>query len=118
MIQTLTRFEWVQQPEPGVRMKFRKDGTGYYEREGAAGTRFTHDNLLYRLEEKTLHLKFAHARQWMQIGIEMAEGSANEQERLGRMTLTLAHDPYVALFEERLTQALVLLSDSGAALLG
>lgn len=108
----LIRFEWVEQPGPGVRMKLRRDGTGFYEREGE---RFVRDNLLYEVEETGLRLKFAHAREWTRVGARLAPGSG--KDRFGAWSLVLDRDPYVAVFEERTTGALALVSDVGAALL-
>ncbi len=114
--ETLTRYEWVDPAGPGVRLKFRKDGTGYYEREGAPGTRLLRDNFLFRLEGGTLHLKFAHAREWTTVGVELKEGTAAADSRLGRFTLALLHDPYAQAIEDRPSTTVSLVSDSGAAL--
>ena len=116
--ETLWKTEWIERPVAGVRMKFRRDGTGFYEREGAPGTRLTRDNLLFRLEGNVLHLKFAHARLWTEVGVTHSQGDALPGERFGEKQLTLDHDPYARVFEERKTPPLVLFSDSGAALLG
>ncbi len=117
-IATLLQFEWAQQPEPGVRMKFRRDGTGYYEREGGPGARLIHENLLHRLENGVLHLKFAHARSWTEVSATLQNGGGSPGDRLGLWELTLAQDAYALIFEERATPPLVLLSDRGAALAG
>lgn len=114
----LWKTEWIELPGPGVRMKFRRDTTGFYEREGVPGTRLVRDNILYRLEGNMLQLKFAHARLWMEVGIALAGGDATADARVGARQITLDFDPYAWLFEERKTSALVLHSDSGAALLG
>lgn len=115
---SLTQAEWVEHPGPGVRFKFRRDGSGFYEREGASAADFKRDNLLWKIDGDQLHLKFAHAREWTTVGAHLAPGDAPAASRLGRWTLVLANDPYAALFEERATPALTLISDSGAALAG
>jgi hypothetical protein len=114
--ETLVRYEWVEPTGSGVRFKFRREGTGFYEREGAPGTRLIRDNFLYKLEDSTLHLKFAHARQWTTVGVELSEGAAAAESRLGRFALALRHDPYARAIEDRPSAALSLVSDSGAAL--
>jgi hypothetical protein len=114
----LWKTEWIELPKPGVRMKFRRDSTGFYEREGAISTQLTRDNYLYRLEGTVLHLKFSHAREWLQVGIKLEEGHALPGERFAERQITLDHDPYAWHFEERKTPPLRLASDAGAALLG
>jgi hypothetical protein len=117
-VASLAQCEWVEPSGSGVRLKFRKDGTGYYEREGGPGARLVQDNLLFKTEEDTLHLKFAHARSWTAVAAELQEGSAPEGSRIGHWKLTLQHDPYVKVFDEKQSGALELVSDTGAALLG
>jgi len=114
----VTQYEWIEQPGLGVRLKFRKDTTGFYEREGAPGTRPVRDNFLYRVEGDRLALKFAHAREWTDVGVTFRAGPASAEARVGRWLLILEHDPYARLFEERESGPVNLVSDSGAALAG
>lgn len=120
-VSTLTRAEWLSAPEgtePGddgaIRLVFRRDSTGYYERENGPGKRFVRENLLFRVEGRVLHLKFARARGWTEVeaSFEMTDGAS--ERFIGR--LVLARDPYAWLMEERATDALVLTGDRGAAL--
>jgi hypothetical protein len=118
MLPLLTQFDWTQLPGPGVRMKFRKDLSGFYEREGAPGSRLVRDTLLFKVEGDTLHLKFAHAREWTEVGMMIREGAPSADGRFSKHVLMLAHDPYVTVQDEPATGPLTLQSDSGAALLG
>lgn len=112
----LIRNEWTD-ASLDVRMKFRQDQTGYYERELAADRPFVHENFLWQIEgEGTLRLKFAHARLWSEVDAATGEGVPTDDGRFGRWLLTLARDPYAWTLEERITGALVLRSDRGAPL--
>ncbi len=111
----LCRTDWVERAEPFRRLKFRRDGTGYYEREALGEKRFVHENLLYRVDGERLHLKFAHARLWTEVSARLAPGLEATQ-RLGERVLSLAQDPYASTLEETATAELTLESDSGAAL--
>jgi hypothetical protein len=115
---SLTQAEWVEHPGPGVRFKFRRNGTGFYEREGASPASFRRDNLLWKVEGEQLYLKFAHAREWTAVGAQLSPGDALPAPRFGKWMLVLAFDPYAAVFEERETAPLALVSDTGAALAG
>jgi hypothetical protein len=114
----LTKFEWVEHPIARVRMKFRRDSTGFYEREASDTARFVRDNLLYRVEETVLHIKFARARGWTQVGIAWREGRVPPDARIGKWEILIERDPYAWMMEEHETPSLLLYSDSGAALLG
>lgn len=111
----LTRYEWTDASQV-VRMKFRRDGTGWYERESAPDRPFVHENLLWRIEATSLHLKFAHARLWTEVSVTASEGELSEDGRFGLRRLHFARDPYAWTLEEHQTPALVLQSDRGAAL--
>jgi hypothetical protein len=112
----LSRTEWVDREPPERRLRLRRDGTGYYERDAPSGQRPVHENLLWRTEGATLHLKFAHARLWTEVPFDLRDGTAEGGGRFGRSALVLAWDPYVRVFEERETAALMLESDAGAPL--
>lgn len=112
----LVRNEWTD-GACDVRVKFRRDGTGYYEREMAVNRSFVHENFLWRVESpSTLHLKFAHARLWSEFQVKTSEGTPTDDARFGRWLLELERDPYAWTLEERATDALVLRSDRGAPL--
>lgn len=111
----LVRNEWVERPSEQRRLKFRRDGTGFYEREGQPGARLVHENFLYRVEGGTLHLKFAHAREWAPFAFDVKDGSAADS-RFGKWEMSLERDPYAWILEEKMTGALELQSDAGAAL--
>lgn len=111
----LTRNEWTDEALE-IRMRFRRDGTGWYEREATAGRPFLHENLLWRVEGESLHLKFAHARLWSDVAATASEGTPSQDGRFGQRRLVFARDPYAWTLEERLTPPLELLSDRGAGL--
>ena len=111
----LIRHEWTDVSRD-VRMKFRRDGTGWYERESAPDRPFVHENLLWRIEGEVLQMKFAHARLWTEVPIAASEGVPSDDGRYGQRRLSLARDPYARTLEERQTPALLLESDRGAAL--
>lgn len=112
----LTRNEWTD-GDCDVRMKFRRDGTGYYEREMKADRPFLHENFLWRVEgESTLHLKFAHARSWATAQVRTSEGTPTNDGRFGRWLLAFERDPYAWTIDETLTGALLMRSDRGAPL--
>jgi len=112
----LRRFEWIGTCSPVVRMLFRRDGTGWYERDAPPGTRPVHENLLWRAEEPRLAIKFSHARGWHEVAADLAAGPVAADGRTGAWRLVLAEDPYARVQEERATGELELLSDAGAAL--
>lgn len=112
----LVRNEWTDS-NCDVRVKFRKDGTGFWERELADNRPFVHENFLWRVEgEFALRLKFAHARLWTEVEAQTAEGTPTDDGRFGRWLLTLERDPYAWALEEVATEAFVLRSDRGAPL--
>lgn len=111
----LTRYEWTDASHD-VRMKFRRDGTGWYERESSSERPFVHENLLWRIEAGALHLKFAHARLWADVMATPGEGVVSDDGRFGHQRLTFARDPYAWTLEENHTPTLELQSDRGAAL--
>ena len=111
----LVRTDWVD-VSGVVRMKFRRDGTGYYEREADENRRFVHENLLWKVENGMLHLKFARARLWTDVTAETRTGTPSEDGRLGENVLALGSDPYARAVEDTHTAPLVLSSDRGAAL--
>lgn len=112
----LVQTEWVEQVELARRFKFRRDSTGFFEREAAPGARFVHENFLWKLEGGRLHLKFAHARSWTDLAATLRAGTAPDDARVGVRELVLERDPYAWTMEERALGELVLASDRGAAL--
>lgn len=116
-VSILQRAEWVSAGPPPVRLIFRADGTGYYEWEGPPRTRPVKENFLFRLEDGALHLKFARAREWMQVATRLEEPGAPD-DRLGRYQLVLERDPHAWKMEERPTGELRLDSDTGPTLPG
>jgi hypothetical protein len=116
-LDTLARFDWISPSRPAVRMVFRRDGTGFYERDAGPGLRAVRENLLHRSEgARLLRLKFARARGWIELEAELRAGAAEPGARLAQHLLFLAEDPYAATLGERLTGPLTLESDAGAAL--
>lgn len=117
----LRRAEWIRDAGegPALRMVFRPDGTGYYEREAAQMQRFVRERFLYRVEGPTLHLKFARAREWTEVGAALRAGppaGGGEPRRFGAQELTLTRDPYAWAMEDAPSGELRLLSDTGPAL--
>jgi hypothetical protein len=112
----LSQTEWIEQAASPRRLKFRRDSTGYYEREASPEGRFVQEKFLYRVEGGRLHLKFAHARSWTDTGATVHANDVAADVRVGAKTLTLERDPYAWGIEERPTGALALASDTGAML--
>lgn len=111
----LVRGEWVDASR-NVRMRFRPNGTGYYEREATEDAPFLHENLLWRVEDSQLHLKFAHARLWTQVGFTFETGAATDDGRYGPDCLHLERCAYTWAIEDRPTNELRLQHDRGAGL--
>lgn len=111
----LVKTDWTT-ADGVIRMKFRRDGTGYFERDTGGGARLVHERLLWKIEGTALHLKFAHARFWTDVPMSTRAGTPSDDGRFGHQVLELGRDPYAWTLEEKQTGALVLLSDRGAAL--
>jgi len=111
----LCRYEWTIAGPPPLRLFFRRDGTGFYERKEASG-RLVREKFLYRFDADRLELKFAHARDWTEVAASIRAGHAPAGERVGEHELVVARDPYAFKMEDRLTSELVFESDAGAAL--
>lgn len=109
----LCRDEWIASGAPEIRLRLRKDGTGYYDRKEPG--RLIHEKLLYKLEG-SLHLKLAHARGWVEVSAAVRPGPGKEGERFGQRELVLSQDPYAAAIEDRPSAELILQSDAGASL--
>ncbi len=109
----LCRDEWTNAAVPEIRLRLRKDGTGYYDRREPG--KVLHEKLLFRLEE-VLHLKLAHARGWIEVAVRVEPGKVAAGERIGQRELMLSADPYAKAIEDRPSGELRLLSDAGAAL--
>ncbi len=45
----LCRDEWVVQGVPEIRLRFRKDGSGYYDRKSPG--KVLHEKLLFRVDD-------------------------------------------------------------------
>lgn len=112
----LVRYEWVDREDGSLRMRFRRDGTGYYQRDASAEGRAISERLLYRVDDDGLHLKFAHARLWVLVDASLVEGDAPQGARIGEFELVLPRDPYAHAVDDQITPPLVLKSDRGAAL--
>jgi hypothetical protein len=109
----LCRDEWIAAGPPEIRLRFRKDGSGYYDRKEQG--RLVHEKLLFKLEQ-SLRLKLVHARSWVEVHVAVRAGRSAAGERIGQRELVLSEDPYSRAIEDRPSGGLVLLSDAGAAL--
>lgn len=112
-VDELCRDEWVTPCVPEIRMRFRKDGTGYYDRKEPG--RLVHEKLLYELGA-SLRLKLAHARGWIEVAATVRPGPALQGDRFAERELILSQDPYRRAVEDRPCDELVLQSDAGASL--
>jgi len=103
-----------------IRYVFRRDGSGYCDREAASGERPVFEKLLWKVaaaeparaatghRSVEFQLKFAHVREW--LGVEALLGDGPPP------TLTFALDPWVLAVQERRTEAQRLIADTGPAL--
>ncbi|HEY3447641.1 MAG TPA: hypothetical protein VGK67_14900 [Myxococcales bacterium] len=113
-IAALCEDEWTNRAEPEVRLRLRKDGTGYYNR--AVRGRPVAEKLLYKHEGNVLQFKMAHARSWVSVVASVMEGDGKPGDRYGQRRLTLAKDPYSVAVEDQPGAELILSSDEGASL--
>jgi hypothetical protein len=112
----LCKDEWTNQGSPEIRLRFRKDGSGYYDRKEPG--KVIHEKLTYRLEGAVLKLKLAHAQSWTEAAASVRPGKGGKEDRYGQRELVLAKDPYQSAIEDRPSPELVLQSDAGASLPG
>ena len=118
--QLLCAADWLDRgARRPVRYVFRKDGSGYCDREAGPGERPVFEKLLWKLAPATgspepgirsveLQLKFVHARLWTAVEARLVDG-----EPPG---LVLARDPWAFTFLDATTTAQALVADTGAAL--
>ena len=114
-IEDLCRDEWAAAAPKEIRLRLRKDGTGYYDRKEEGG-RVIHEKLMFKVEVGVLRIKFNRARLWTDVGGEVRKGPGGPTDRLGQRELVLERDPYAAGIEELQPVPLVLQSDAGASL--
>jgi hypothetical protein len=112
-LEHLCRDEWTCAGPPEMRMRFRKDGSGYYDRKEPG--KVIHEKMLFKVEG-ALKIKFAHARTWVEVEAAVRGGQAKAGERIGERELVLSQDPYAAAVEDRPSGERILLSDAGASL--
>ena len=112
-LEDLCRDEWTSPGPPEIRLRFRKDSSGYYDRK--ADGRIIHEKLLYKIEG-VLRIKFAHAREWTEVAAQVRPGKSQPGERIGQFELVLGNDPYSKGIEDLQSSELVLQSDAGASL--
>ena len=116
----LCRVDWLDTgAEHPIRYIFRKDGSGYCDREAGPGARPVFEKLLWKVSPADagrategvrsveLGLKFAHARGWLAVEARLTDEP---------LALTLALDPWVLALEERRTAPQRLLADTGPSL--
>ncbi|MGC4119506.1 MAG: hypothetical protein QM765_34040 [Myxococcales bacterium] len=113
-IAALCEDEWTNLGDPEIRLRFRKDGTGYYNR--SVQGRPIAEKLIYKLEGRLVHFKLAHARGWVEIEASVKDGGGKPGERYGQRELSLAQDPFAVAVEDKPGAKLVLSSDEGASL--
>lgn len=116
-IDELSRDEWTVASPREIRLRLRKDGTGYFDRKEPGG-RIIHEKLLFRVEAGTISIKFNHARLWIDVAAEVRKGPGTPGDRFGQLELVLEKDPYAAEIEGLQPGKLVLQSDAGASLPG
>jgi hypothetical protein len=109
----LCHDEWITQGNPEIRLRFRRDGSGSYNRSDAG--KVTVEKLMFKLEDH-LDIKLARARSWVDVEATIRPGKAAAGERFGQRELVLGRDPYVVAIEDKQSGELVLLSDAGASL--
>lgn len=109
----LCRDEWIATGAREIRLRLRKDGSGYYDRKESG--RLIHEKLLFKLEG-ALRLKLAHARLWIDVEASVRPGPGKEGDRFGQRELVLSKDPYAAAIEDAPSAELILQSDAGASL--
>jgi hypothetical protein len=109
----LCRDEWVNAGLPEIRLRFRKDGSGYYDRK--ADGKIIHEKLLFRIDG-ALKIKFVHAREWTEVVAAVGPGKSQPGERVGERELVLSNDPYCKAIEDKPSPELRLMSDAGASL--
>ena len=114
-LEELCRDEWTNQGSPEIRLRFRKDGSGYYDRKEPG--KVIHEKLAWRLEG-ALKLKLAHARTWTEVAASVRPGKGGQGERFGQRELVLSKDPYQSAIEDKPSGEVVLQSDAGASLPG
>jgi hypothetical protein len=110
-VEDLCEDEWVV-PGAQLRMLFRRDGSGFYERKD--GDRLRRENLIWKLDPG-LRIKFARARGWEEVPATVRAGKGGGA-RVGQREMVLAFDPYAKAMEDRITGELVLQSDEGGEL--
>ncbi|MBI5547117.1 MAG: hypothetical protein HY901_24820 [Deltaproteobacteria bacterium] len=112
-LEDLCRDEWCLPGSREIRMRFRKDGSGYYDRKVPG--KLIHEKLLFKLED-VLAIKFARAREWTHLAASVRPGRGQPGERIGQRELVLEDDPYAKAVEDQPSGELVLQSDAGACL--
>lgn len=111
----LSRDEWCATAPRDIRLRLRKDGSGYYERKSPEG-KLTREKLMFKLEGDVLRIKLNRARQWVDVGAEVRQGPGGPTDRFGQRELVLDRDPYATAIEELPAAQLILKSDAGASL--
>lgn len=114
-LEELCQDEWVTtQGARSIRLRFRKDGSGFYERK-ETGKPVVVEKLLFKVEGN-LKIKLARARSWTEVQATVKAGSVAADARLGQHELVLSHDPYVVAIEDQQSGELHLVTDEGASL--
>ena len=114
-IEDLCRDEWAAVSPKEIRLRLRKDGSGYYDRKDEGG-KVIHEKLMFKVEVGVLRIKFNRARLWVDVGGDVRPGPGGASDRLGQRELVLEKDPYSTAIEELKPSPLVLQSDAGASL--
>jgi hypothetical protein len=107
--------EWMTTGAPEIRLRLRKDGSGYYDRKEPG--KVIHEKLVYKLEG-ALRIKLARARGWTEVTATVRVGPGKPDDRFGQRELVLSKDPYASAIEDRPSGELVMQSDAGAGLPG
>jgi len=114
-IDELSHDEWAATSPREIRLRLRKDGSGYYDRKEPGG-KLIHEKLSFKVEGDVLRIKLNHARLWVDVAAEVHKGPSAEGERFGERELVLEKDPYATAIEELPAAQLILQSDAGASL--
>jgi hypothetical protein len=117
ILEQLCKVEWVDGPDAKLRMRFRKEGNGFYERSRTgSGKPNVNEGFIFKFDRDGLRMKFQRNPLWGTFKLVMKDGTPDG--RIGAKILSLEKDPYVTLVEDDRSAELVLKSDTGAALPG